>query len=310
MKKREKLKINTLQELSIQLSLPEDFLLKTSDNLNSHYNKFKKTDKKGKERTFYDADKQLKSIHKRINKLLDTIQFPINIQGGVSERSIHTNAKLHSGRKYVANFDIKDFFPSLNHKTVYKAFINQKCVPDVSRLLTKLVTADGSLPQGFGTSPKVSGLILNIVNERLTKLFKKFGLSHSFWIDDLTVSGNYPIRDLEKLIFKIFSQAGFTLHTDPKKRKINDARSRQTCTNLVVNRVPNAQRSIRDKVRTELYLCNKFGVKEYLEANNIDLDVQTYLLRLGGKISFLIDANKNNLKLKEIYNKILKKYVH
>ena len=211
MKKRRFLKINTSRELGYQLGLPEAFLIRIMKSIQAHYKTFPDRDKKGKERIFYSADLDLKKIHKKINKLLNIIDFPFNIQGGLVGCSIATNASIHSGKKFVANYDIKNFFPSVNYKTVYKSFRAQKCSPDVSRILTRYTSADGSLPQGFATSPKVSGIVLLGVNKRLSALFQRFGLIHSFWIDDLTISGNYPIKKFQKILYKIFKQAGFSL---------------------------------------------------------------------------------------------------
>ena len=201
MKKRQFLNINTTNELALQLKMPIDFLVKIAEQIDGNYITFKKEDKKGKERKLFNGSKSLKTIHKRINKLLDCIEYPSSIQGGIVGRSILTNALPHVGKKYVANFDIANFFPSTDYHVVYNAFQFQKCSPDVSRLLTKLTTADAHLPQGFATSPKISGLILFEIEMRLMNLLSRYGLKYSFWIDDLTVSGNYPIKKFENIYF-------------------------------------------------------------------------------------------------------------
>jgi diphthamide synthase subunit DPH2 len=104
MKKRQFLKINTVKELSLQLGLPEAFLITTVDSIEACYRKFTDKDKKGKERIFYVANDNLKKVHQKINKLLDGLDYPINIQGGIAGRSIVTNASIHVGKKYVANY--------------------------------------------------------------------------------------------------------------------------------------------------------------------------------------------------------------
>jgi len=295
MKKRQFLKINTVKELGYQLGLPEAFLVGISNNVDSCYKKFTGKDKKGKERTFYEANEKLKKIQNRISKLLDVLEYPINIQGGITSRSIVSNASIHLGKKYVANYDIKNFFPSINYKIVYRAFEKQKCAPEVCRILTMLTTAEGCLPQGFATSPKISGLILYSVNFRLEKFFNPFGLIHTFWIDDLTVSGNHPIKKFQKLLYKIFKQEGFSLHDDPKKAKITDSTHRQTCTGLIVNQELSPEKGLRDKVRKELFLCKKFGVDNFLKDHDSPFDKERYLRKLAGNISFLCSVNNKNL---------------
>lgn len=306
MKKRQFLKINTVKELGYQLGLPDNFLKSTTNNIENCYKPFKDCDKKGKEREFYKANDSLKKIHQKINKLLDVLDYPVSIQGGIVGRSIVTNASLHCGKRYVANYDIKNFFPSVSYRVIYKAFRNQECAPDVARMLTRFTSADGFLPQGFATSPKVSGLVLYGVNFRIEKLLKKFGLMHSFWIDDLTISGNYPIKKFQKLLYKIFQQEGFALHDDPKKAKITDSKEKQTCTGLVINHEPNAEKSLRNKIRKELYLCNKYGVDNFLKTHNYSFNKRTYLKSLAGKVSFLCSVNQKNLVFKVQFENIKK----
>jgi len=301
-KKRQFLNINTINELALQLKLSADFLIKLGDQIDNNYKIFKKNDKKGKERTFFNGSRNLKIAHNKINKLFDCVEYPESIQGGIVGKSIFTNASIHSGKKYVANFDISNFFPSIDYHVVYIGFRFQKCSPDVSRLLTRLTTAKANLPQGFATSPKISGLILFEVDRRLTNLLKRYGLKHSFWIDDLTISGNYPIKKFENIINKIFKQSGFKLND---KTKFTNSKQKQTCTGLTINYQPNADKSIREKVRKELYLCKKFGVDNFLNEHNIIIDKDKYLKTLAGKISFLYSVNSKYLNYKKDFQKII-----
>jgi len=135
-------------------------------------------------------------------------------------------------------------------------------------------------------------------------LFKKYGLAHTFWIDDLTISGYRPIQKFQKLLNKIFTQEGFILHDDPKKTKFTSSKERQTCTGLVINQEPNAEKSVRERVRKELYLCTKFGVENYLKDHELAVEKEKYLMSLRGKISFLTAANKKNMIFKEQFAKL------
>lgn len=307
MKKRQFLNINTTDELALQLKLPIDFLIKLSEQIDDSYytfnKKFIKKDGTEKIRKFFEGNKNLKTAHKKINKLFDCIEYPDSIQGGIVGKSIFTNASIHSGKKYVANFDIANFFPSVNYHVVYKTYQFLKCSPNVSRLLTRITTADAHLPQGFATSPKISGLILFEVDMRLTNLLKPYGLKHSFWIDDLTISGNYSIKKFENIVYKIFQQSGFKLNKS--KTEFTDNKQRQTCTGLIINYQPNASKSMREKVRKELYLCKKFGVDNFLNEYNINIDKKKYLKSLAGKINFLHSINPRYLSYKKTFQEII-----
>lgn len=294
MKPRTHLNINTVEELALQLGLSQDLINRVVFNFGRLYIfREKVKDKKGKERDFYEATGDLKKIHERINKrLFNALDFPSTIQGGIKGRSIKTNAVHHVGKRYVANFDIEKFFPSIKSGVVYKMFIDQKCKPDVARLLTVLTTVKGDLPQGFITSPKISGLILRRINERLTGLLQPLNLNHTFWIDDLTISGNYPTTKLKKIIETIFRQCGFKLNT--QKTKVSNRRAKQVCTGLVVNSNLNADKNFRKKIRRELHICGKFGVENYLLENEISLIPEDYLASLKGRINFVCSINKNH----------------
>lgn len=300
MRLRKYLKINTLKELSKQLGVSLDRINRVVLNLSNYFVLREKVkDKKGKERDFYEANGDLKMIHDRIDKnLFNRIYYPETMQGGIRGRSIKSNANFHTGKRYVANFDIKKFFPSICNRAVYKAFINQKCAPDVARQLTRLTTVKGELPQGFKTSSKISGLVLRNIDERLSTLLKPLNLIHTFWIDDLTISGNYPIAKLKGIIEKIFRQEGFVLN--PSKTYIANRNKKQICTGLIVNSGTNPSKEFREKIRRELYICNKFGVKNYLEKNNITMDKKNYIWSLKGRVNFLISVNPKYQKYKEV----------
>jgi len=306
MKKRQFLNINTPNELALQLKLPADFLIKLADQVDDSYytfdKEFIKKDGTIKIRKFFDGNKHLKIVHKRINQLLNYLEYPDSIQGGIAGKSIVTNASIHSGKKYVANFDISNFFPSIDYHVVYKVYRFLKCSPNVARLLTRFSTADAHLPQGFGTSPKVSGLVLLEVDMRLAKLLKRYGLKHSFWIDDLTISGDYSIKKFKNIICKIFQQSGFKLNQN--KTEFADNKQKQTCTGLTINYQPNADKAIREKVRKELYLCKKFGVENFLNGHDINIDKERYLRSLAGKISFLYSVNHKYLIYQKLFSQI------
>ena len=190
------IRINTLKELSLRLGIELAILQDVAKYINLHYEKFPKRIGK-KERMLYKTDYSLGKIHNRIERrLLDRFDFPPSIQGGIKGRSLLTNTKPHAEKMNVGHFDIKNFFPSVKPRRVYNAFNKLECSPDVAHLLARLVTADEHLPQGFGTSTKIAALILLNADKRLSIFLKKYGIKHTIWVDDITVSGKYPIKKL------------------------------------------------------------------------------------------------------------------
>ena len=66
----------------------------------------------------------LKIIQQKLNQVLQHVYQPKpSVHGFVYNRSIVTNAQLHSKQKYVFNIDLKDFFNSINFLRVRWMFI-------------------------------------------------------------------------------------------------------------------------------------------------------------------------------------------
>ncbi len=304
-KKSKKLRLRSKKHLFMQLGLSEEFVNRIIDNFDNEYSTFSKPDKKGKPRDFTDPHEDLRVIQKRINKLLDRIDFPSSIQGGMKGKSIVSNASLHANKRYVANYDISGFFPSIKSGLVYDAFIAQECTADIARLLTRLTTANGCVPQGFLTSPKISGLVLLNINNRLEKLLAPYGLQFSFWIDDLTISGNYDTKKLEKKIAEIFQYSPFDLNET--KTKHTDSRSKQESVGLVINTSPNKDAEYKKKLRSELIALKKYGVDSYIAENYPDLDKAAYLQSLKGRVGFMVQINEANQKFRVLLQDVLDK---
>jgi hypothetical protein len=305
MRQRKYLNINTPKELSLQLGVDLKLLQRVADNISEFFTPAEEPDKKGKIRNFNKPHRELRIIQRAINqKLLDKIIYPESIQGGIAKRSILTNAQIHEGKKNIACFDIKNFFPSIDYHVIYNVFREQKCAPNVAKLLTQLTTADGVLPQGFGTSPKISGLVLLKIDRRLANLFKAYCLKHSFWIDDLTISGNYPIRQLTKLIEKIFRQSGFKLND---KTRYAQNSEQQKVTGLTINAKANVPKKWREQLRLELHICNKYGIAQYLNAHSITIDPDSYLRSLGGRVAFYTSIRPDKTGMIENYRELISK---
>ena len=78
-----------------------------------------------KQRVIRPSLRRLKIIQSSIKKkILAPISLPKNVHGGVSKKSNISNAKTHQGKKYQFTTDLQDFYPTINHKKVYKAFLS------------------------------------------------------------------------------------------------------------------------------------------------------------------------------------------
>lgn len=107
--------------------------------------------------------------------------------------SISTNGARHVGRKWVLNFDLKDFFPSINFGRVRGFFMKNKhflLEEKVATIVAQLACHNGSLSQGAPTSPVISNLVANHLDIRLSKIATKNRCTYTRYADDITFSTN------------------------------------------------------------------------------------------------------------------------
>jgi len=292
--------INTPKELARRLGIELGTLLEIAGDITKHHYKKPDLDKKGKERVFYPPKVTLRKVQSAIQKtLLDRLKYPPHFHGGIKRHSVATNAQPHTKKLLVAKFDIKSFYPNTSHKCVYKAFRKQGCAPQVARILTQLTTTDGHLAQGFLTSPKVSCLVLWDINRRLTALFQKHKLDHTIWIDDLTVSGSYPIQKLEPIITKIFQSEGFEIK--PSTESTYTYRDeRQNVTGVGVNSEVVAPKKKIARLSAIKHAITRYGTSAFIKKIGTKDEMSQLKQSIQGDISFLIAINR--VKYSKYYN--------
>lgn len=284
------IKINRPKELAKRLGIPLDVLKNVSEKLDTRYHSWT-SQKNGKSRDFYRAEHDLEAIHEKMNtQIFDRFDFPPEFQGAIQGRSLRSNALLHSGKKNVSHFDIKRFFPSVSPKRVYATFVRLGCQPDVARLITRLVTAKGHLPQGFKTSPKVAALTLISVKERIVGLVSSVEVSPSFWVDDLALSGAYPLRKLKPSIRRIFRSAGFTVHKDQEPPIYSH--QRQVVTGVVVNDKPSVKKEVWQDVEKIVFLSQKNGLRWYKRKYAPTIGLVRLGQQVGGRIANMMAIDK------------------
>jgi len=208
---------------------------------------------KNKKRPTHTPIGRFSEIIYNLKSLLDRLELPEHLQGGVKEHSPKTNASYHTGKPAVLNFDIADFFPSIKPIYVYRLFNKRLgCSRDVSCTLTRLVTLNGELPQGSPTSTVVSNLIILPLAERINKLAKKHSSDYTQFVDDGTISGPGYIENLRPLIDKIIRQEGLRASPKPHKRTTKYQHEEQIVTGVAVNKKIDAPKQKIYKLKSEL----------------------------------------------------------
>mgnify|MGYP003436536387 CR=1 FL=1 len=144
----------------------------------NNYYQFTIPKKNGDDRVISSPNKELKQVQRKLADVLYIRQQSIwkknHIQNKISHgfqknKSIYTNAKAHRNKRYVVNFDIENYFDTINFGRVRGFFLKNRnfmLEEEVATTIAQLVCYNGSLPQGAPTSPIISNLICNNMDMR------------------------------------------------------------------------------------------------------------------------------------------------
>ncbi|MHC4541547.1 MAG: reverse transcriptase family protein [Planctomycetota bacterium] len=204
------LRLRYVKHLALALGISNETLSRLAENASEYYRTFNR-EVKGKNRRLVEATGLLKTVQRRIldNVLLRLPSFESSF-GQTKGRTIKDNAKVHAHAKYVIKLDIKDFYPSIHSTKVYRYFVEkQLCSPDVAHILTALTTRDYALPLGTSTSPMLADLIVRPIDVRVIGMAKKVGLKYTRYVDDLTLSGDFRLERMMRIVLKVLKQSGF-----------------------------------------------------------------------------------------------------
>jgi len=164
-------------------------------------------------------------------------------------RSIISNAEHHVDKAFVANIDIEDFFGNITKDGIYKLLVDSNFGQNLASAIARLITLDGSVPQGAPTSPIISNAYLFDMDEILYQRSKEKELSYTRYADDITISGNSreSIIDIIHLCSDLLTRYGLRLNS--KKTRIASRGGSQRVTGVVVNQKIQPPRKYQRTVR-------------------------------------------------------------
>jgi len=238
------------QELARRLRMS----LRELEGVRPTYRSFQIPKRSGGRRTILVPDDRLKSLQRRIlRRVLARLKSHPAATGFERGHSIVTNALPHVGKDVVIRMDLKDFFGSTSAERVNEYFICIGWSEEAAKLLTRLVTHEGALPQGAPTSPRLSNLVNGRLDARLEGFAQKRGVSYSRYADDIVFSGAASgkegrINDLIHAAKMIVADEGYVVHVH-KKLRISRRHDRQMVTGLMVNEKVNLPREVRRRLR-------------------------------------------------------------
>ena len=241
--------------------------------LEPRYHQFTIPKRSGGTRQISAPSDKLKRIQRKIlRRLLKGLRAHDAAHGFERGRSIVTNARVHCGQDVVVRMDLVDFFPSTQKRRVYRYFRRIGWNRPAAKLLTRLCTHEGGLPQGAPTSPRLSNLVNYRFDARIAGMVAALGGRYTRYADDLTISfppempdddwiirtgpampfllEGHPskIRYIRSFIRRVAAEEGYRVH-GWKKTTVRRRHHRQLVTGLVVNEKVNLPRETRRRLR-------------------------------------------------------------
>ncbi len=167
----------------------------------------------------------LKKVQSRLNRLLQRVRLPRVFHGSYSRTSILSNAKPHCYSSWFLTFDLANYYKSIRPEKVYTSLRQLNASPDVARLITRLSTISGRVPQGAPTSPMIAAIAMLRLSRRLSTLCANVGGQVTIYGDNVCISGPRTIVGMKSTFFRIATTEGFrvrspkTVITEPGQDK-------------------------------------------------------------------------------------------
>lgn len=275
------------------------------------YEKFLIPKKSGGFREIYAPATALKIIQRKLNTVLQHVYEPKpSVHGFIRKRNIVTNATPHTGKKYVLNIDLEDFFPTINFGRVRGMFaaFPYNLNLNVATVLAQICCFKGALPQGAPTSPTISNMICAKMDSELQRLAKKTRCTYTRYADDITFSTSMPyfpasLAEIDSLgqirvgkeLERTISENGFRINQRKVRLQEKD-QERQEVTGLTTNKFPNVKRTFIRQIRAMLHAWRKYGLEaaeaEFLaryntKHRNPKAKPPSFVKVVHGKIEFL-----------------------
>ncbi|MGN6129150.1 MAG: reverse transcriptase family protein, partial [Nocardioidaceae bacterium] len=189
---------------------------------------------------------------------------PAEVHGFVRGRDITTNAARHLDQDVVLRVDLADFFGTIGQTKVVEALASFDIDDHAARAVAGVTLVDGSLAQGFSTSPFLSNLAFVETDAALAELADGEGVTYTRYVDDMSFSG--PVSsvhdDLMDSITALLSAHGWRVN--PGKTRFMRRGKPQYVTGLYVgdSAGPHIPRSMKRLLRREVYFASRFGLED------------------------------------------------
>lgn len=183
----------------------------------------------------------LKDVQKAIARhVLTSWQAPPEMYGAIRGRTARQNARQHVGALILAKVDIRQCYPSITEEQVHSALVLRLgCSEPIARLLTRLTTVNGHLPQGAPTSGTLANMVLEPFCDELRVRLARLGVKFTMFVDDIGLSGARA-RDAVELTVALLHSHGFRV-SGRKVQVMPRHKKPQALTGFITNRAMPAE---------------------------------------------------------------------
>jgi RNA-directed DNA polymerase len=291
--------------LSALLGYNKTYLKKAALYTDFYYRSFNIRKKNGRFRNIKEPLPSLKEIQLWIlNYILYEIPVSKYAKAYIVGRSLKDNVKFHVEKEKVLSLDVEDFFPSIKRKAVESIFLNAGYSSNISNLLSKLCCLNETLPQGAPTSPYISNIYMNGVDESIADFCTKRKIKFTRYADDLMFSGSFNEDEVVNFVVEQLNTVGLKINVN--KTKLMKRNVPQMVTGVVVNKKMQLLKNERKKIRLEMHYIKKFGLSSHLQfIKNTRIH---YLKHIRGKINYGLYLNPRDKELLEYLEYLTKNY--
>lgn len=285
------------------LDVPEEAYLPclytVSNQIETHYHPVVISKKSGGRRKLLVPDALLRTIQRNLlHHVLEEFQISEFACAYKKGTSIVDNARPHVGAKLVLKLDIQDFFDQITWILVYQnAFPGTHFPPAIRKMLTEFCCVRGRLPQGAPTSPTVSNLVMRPFDVHMGEWCREREIRYTRYCDDLTFSGVFAPEEVIRKVRGFLQVYGFELNR--KKTRVLGRGNAQSVTGIVVNEKAQVSRAYRRKLRQEVYLFDRYGIKTEEGPKNDEKE----RMRLLGKMRYVLSVNPEDVWFGNMYKK-------
>jgi RNA-directed DNA polymerase len=164
--------------------------------------------------------------------------------GSIEELNNIDNALQHINNKFFLTIDLKNFFGNITHTQINEVFTVNNFPCKEARILTKLTTYKGQLPQGAPTSPVLANLAFAKTALQLQAFIEKQNITFTTFLDDLAFSSLKDFKFLIPDLLKIIRDNKFY----PHHKKIHYRTDKCEITGLIVG---NGKLRLTDEMQRE-----------------------------------------------------------